>query len=403
MVRLNEIRPGEVAVDMPAATDAGLVFIGRICTPWTDRLACPRQGRRDGPLCRIELFAPWAEALDGLAQYESVEVLYWLDRSRRDLVRQSPKSDGTTRGTFSLRSPVRPNPIATSLAALVGIEGATVLVRGLDCLDGTPLLDLKPDRCTFTPLAPRQLGDEEVGEPDEWAVARASSPHSRPAEPTHAGWRSRGYLPHFDSPDAVQHVVFRLLDALPAGAMAALDRAGATDRLEVVCKLLREGHGEPLLADRRIAAIVENALLHFDSARYRLLAWCIMPTHVHVLMAQMQGHPLSAVVQSWKSFSAKAANKVLGRQHGFWAPEYYDRFMRHETHLETTRAYIESNPVTAALCRHPADWRFSSAWMGPRDHGPRGLDEDGLRLPDAVGAVDRLFLDGRVPPGTRRA
>jgi len=167
MVRLNEIRPGELAVDMPAATDAGLVFIGRICTPWTDRLACPRQGRRDGPLCRIELFKPWAEGLDGLAQYESVEVLYWLDRSRRDLVRQSPKSDGTTRGTFSLRSPVRPNPIGTSLAALVGIEGATVLVRGLDCLDGTPLLDLKPDRCAFTPLAPRQPGDDEVGEPDQ--------------------------------------------------------------------------------------------------------------------------------------------------------------------------------------------------------------------------------------------
>jgi len=147
---------------------------------------------------------------------------------------------------------------------------------------------------------------------------------------------------------------------------------GAPDRLEVVRKLLREGHGEQLLADRRIAAIVENALFHFDSERYRLLAWCVMPTHVHVLVAQMEGHPLSAVVQSWKSFSAKAANKVLGRQHGFWAPEYYDRFMRHETHLGTTRAYIESNPVTAALCRHPADWRFSSAWMGPRDHGPSG-------------------------------
>ena len=78
-------------------------------------------------------------------------------------MRQSPKGDGTTRGTFSLRSPVRPNPIGTSLAALVGIEGATVLVRGLDCLDGTPLIDLKPDRCAFTPLAPRQPGDDEVG------------------------------------------------------------------------------------------------------------------------------------------------------------------------------------------------------------------------------------------------
>ena len=163
MVRRDEIRPGEVAVESPAAIDAGLVFIGRIRTPWTDRLDCPRQGRRDGPLCRIELFAPWDEALDGLEQYGSIEVLYWLDRSRRDLLRQSPKSDGTSRGTFSLRSPVRPNPIGTSLVTLVGIEGSVVSVRGLDCLDGTPLIDLKPDRCGFTPLAPPQPGDDEVG------------------------------------------------------------------------------------------------------------------------------------------------------------------------------------------------------------------------------------------------
>lgn len=163
MVRRDEIRPGEVAVEPPAATDAGLVFIGRIRTPWTDRLDCPRQGRRDGPLCRIELFAPWDGGLDGLEQYRSIEVLYWLDRSRRDLLRQSPKSDGMSRGTFSLRSPVRPNPIGTALVTLVGIEGSVVSVRGLDCLDGTPLIDLKPDRCGFTPLAPRQPGDDEVG------------------------------------------------------------------------------------------------------------------------------------------------------------------------------------------------------------------------------------------------
>ncbi len=163
MVRRDEIRPGEVAVAPPDATDAGLVFIGQIHTPWSDRLACPRQGRQDGPVCRIELFAPWDQALEGLETYESIEVLYWLDRSRRDLLRQSPKSDGTTRGTFALRSPVRPNPIGTSLVTLVGIEGANVIIRGLDCLDGTPLIDLKPDRCSFTPLAPRQPGDDEVG------------------------------------------------------------------------------------------------------------------------------------------------------------------------------------------------------------------------------------------------
>jgi tRNA (Thr-GGU) A37 N-methylase len=78
---------------------------------------------------------------------------------------QSPRNDGVVRGTFSLRSPARPNPIGTSIAELVGIDGATVLVRGLDCLDGTPLLDLKPDRAGFTPLAPPQAGDFQVGEP----------------------------------------------------------------------------------------------------------------------------------------------------------------------------------------------------------------------------------------------
>lgn len=163
MVRRDEIRAGEVAIAPPAATDAGLVFIGRIHTPWTDRLMCPRQGRADGPVCRIEIFPQWRPALDGVAQYERLEVLYWLHLSRRDLVRQSPASDGRTRGTFSLRSPVRPNPIGSSIATLVSVEPDGLTVRGLDCLDGTPLLDIKPDRTLFTPIAPRQPGDDEMG------------------------------------------------------------------------------------------------------------------------------------------------------------------------------------------------------------------------------------------------
>jgi tRNA-Thr(GGU) m(6)t(6)A37 methyltransferase TsaA len=165
MVRENEIRTAEVAVDLPAANDAGLVFIGRIHTPWTSRLETPRQGRLDGPTCRIEIFDPWVPALDGIERYEQLEVIYWLHLSRRDLVRQSPANDGTVRGTFSLRTPVRPNPIGTSIVRLVGIEGNNVPVRGMDCLDGTPLLDLKPDRAFFTPIAPPQKGDFQVGDP----------------------------------------------------------------------------------------------------------------------------------------------------------------------------------------------------------------------------------------------
>lgn len=164
MVREDEIRAAERAIEWPDATDAGLIFIGRISTPWTSRLDCPRQGRRDGPVCRIEVFEPWREALTGIEAFAALEVLYWLHRSRRDLVLQSPRNDGETRGTFALRSPVRPNPIGTSIVDLVGIEGGTLLVRGLDCLDGTPLIDLKPERSLFTPLAPPQPGDFEVGE-----------------------------------------------------------------------------------------------------------------------------------------------------------------------------------------------------------------------------------------------
>jgi tRNA-Thr(GGU) m(6)t(6)A37 methyltransferase TsaA len=152
MARDLEIRPGEAAVEPPPPNDAGLVFIGRIHTPWTTRLETPRQGRLDGPVCRIEIFDPWVPALQGLETYTDIEVIYWLHRSRRDLTLQSPKNDGTARGTFSLRSPVRPNPIATSMVRLVGIQANIVTVRGLDCLSGTPLLDLKPDRCAFTPL-----------------------------------------------------------------------------------------------------------------------------------------------------------------------------------------------------------------------------------------------------------
>lgn len=164
MVRLNEIRAGETTIELPPATDAGLIFIGRIRTPWTDRLACPRQGRPDGPTCCIELFKPFVTCLEGIAEYKRLEVLYWLHMSRRDLARQSPRNDGLARGTFSLRTPARPNPIGTQVVTLMRIDGANLFVRGLDCLDCTPLLDLKPDREEFTPLAPRQLGDDEVGD-----------------------------------------------------------------------------------------------------------------------------------------------------------------------------------------------------------------------------------------------
>ena len=98
----NEIRPGESAVPWTDKVDAGLVFIGRIHTPWTSRSECPRQGQPDGPLCRITFFEIWSEALEGVARYTHFEVIYWLHLSRRDLVRQCARHDNVPRGTFSL-------------------------------------------------------------------------------------------------------------------------------------------------------------------------------------------------------------------------------------------------------------------------------------------------------------
>lgn len=159
MTDSGDLRPNEKIVELPPARDATLRFIGTIRTPWRTRDTCPRQGRLDGPECQLVLDPVWHEALRGLQEFQTIEVLYWLDKSRRDLILQSPGSDGHTVGTFALRSPVRPNPIGTSLVKLERIESGNVYVRGLDCLDGTPLIDIKPDRCAFTPKAPPKPGD----------------------------------------------------------------------------------------------------------------------------------------------------------------------------------------------------------------------------------------------------
>jgi tRNA-Thr(GGU) m(6)t(6)A37 methyltransferase TsaA len=142
----DDLRPGEVAVALPPSADAGVYFIGTIHTPWRVRGECPKRGSLDGPVCTILVDGRWWQALTDISDHPRIQVLYWMHRARRDLVLQTPIRTGRTTGSFALRSPVRPNPVASSVVALVGIDGGTLRVRGLDCLDGTPLIDLKPDR-----------------------------------------------------------------------------------------------------------------------------------------------------------------------------------------------------------------------------------------------------------------
>ena len=144
--RDGTIRPGEAAVAVPDQADAGIWFIGRIRTPWLIRSACPRRGDpADGPVCEIAVDPRWEQALTGIEAHPRLQVLYWMHEARRDLVLQTPRG-GAVHGTFALRSPVRPNPVASSVVSLVRRVGTVLFVRGLDCLDGTPLVDLKPDR-----------------------------------------------------------------------------------------------------------------------------------------------------------------------------------------------------------------------------------------------------------------
>jgi primosomal protein N' (replication factor Y) len=125
-----------------------------------------------------------------------------------------------------------------------------------------------------------------------------------------------------------------------------------------------EGHGSCLLRDAEVASIVEHALKHESGVRYRLFEWCVMPNHVHALIECLPGQSLSAILKSWKSFTAHQINTKLGLSGRVWQEEYFDRYIRDAGHFEAVRAYIRENPVKASLVSAAAKWRFGSAWAG---------------------------------------
>ena len=129
----------------------------------------------------------------------------------------------------------------------------------------------------------------------------------------HRGWRSRGYLPHLDAANLVQHIVFRLADSLPSGIRAKIAKIPADDRVLAIDGALDRGHGRRDLANPLIGQLVQSALLAFDGERYALNAWCIMPNHVHTLVEIRPEHRLDQIVHSWKSYTAKHANRLLNR------------------------------------------------------------------------------------------
>lgn len=146
----SEIREGEERLPFDPAESNGprVAFIGRIRSAW-DKGSAPRNigaAREAGKSARIELDPAYVRGLVGLRVGQPIIVLYWMDRGRRDLIVQSPRHSEGPRGTFALRSPVRPNPIALSTVRITSLdfEAGVIGIDAIDCYDGTPVVDIKP-------------------------------------------------------------------------------------------------------------------------------------------------------------------------------------------------------------------------------------------------------------------
>ena len=177
------------------------------------------------------------------------------------------------------------------------------------------------------------------------------------------GWYSRGYVPHLDVPGVVQAVTFRLADALPAKVLASWTADGLEDAelRRRVARYLDAGHGSCVLQDGPAPRIVEEVLIDGRGDCYVLLAWVVMPNHVHVVVRLDEGSHLDEIVKRWKGRSARGINAALGRTGRLWQPGFFDRYVRDEAHLHRVVAYVHENPVRAGLAESPEAWPYSSA------------------------------------------
>ena len=192
------------------------------------------------------------------------------------------------------------------------------------------------------------------------------------------GWHERGFLPHYDVPNVTQFVTFGLVDSLPPRLwdriLAAADERERRRRLEAA---FDQHCGACHLRRPEIAALVEGALHFFHGHRYDLRAWCVMPNHVHVLF-HVTDVPMSEIVDSWKSYTSREANRRLGRAgQQFWHADYFDIYQRDANQEIRTVKYIEQNPCKAKLLVDSRAWPWSSARL--RDHYER------LNLPIGAG------------------
>jgi putative transposase len=197
------------------------------------------------------------------------------------------------------------------------------------------------------------------------------------------GWYASNDLPHFDAPGTQQFVTYRLADAMPAARRsewkAFLALEDDLEKQRKIEKYLDKGYGRCHLRNPRIADLVQENLWHHDGVKYRLLAWVLMPNHLHALI-ETWNVPLGEIVKGWKSYTAKQALKILrggdslslqtpnlnlnqksSRLQTFWEEDYFDSYVRDDDHYRRIVHYIENNPNKAGLVKVSVDWPWSSA------------------------------------------
>ncbi|MFN2507519.1 MAG: transposase [Chthoniobacterales bacterium] len=175
-------------------------------------------------------------------------------------------------------------------------------------------------------------------------------------------------LPHWQQAGAVYYITFRLADSVPAELRGQWEEerqawlrqnpkpwsveieqeyhrrfSGAMERW------LDAAYGDCVLRQLECARIVAEALHHFDGVRVGLLSFVVMPNHVHVLFVQHSEWPLEKLLRTWKSFTSRQINSLLGRSGGLWQPDYFDRLVRHDEHFANCVRYIRRNPEKAQL------------------------------------------------------
>ncbi|MCB1188171.1 transposase [bacterium] len=180
----------------------------------------------------------------------------------------------------------------------------------------------------------------------------------------HKGFYARGYLPHFDEPGLFQSITFRLVDSISPERMQKIRAQYQARRRrefhEAMEDELDRNYGKCWLRRDDVARVVARALQKANGKHYRLIAWVIMPNHIHCIIHHAEGYPLSGIVRNWKADSAIRANRILRRTGKFWQPDYFDRYIRDPGHLDMAWEYIHFNPVAAGLCRRQEDWQWSS-------------------------------------------